>query len=222
MACPGVGPPVARLPMTQSQQSIDDQQSSQFGTAQQAQSGTAGQLYPTRNSLPQDVRTASIAALNKCLADVVVLQSQLKAAHWNVKGPNFYQLHELFEDIAEMLADYTDEIAERVTALGGQAQGTVRVAAQNATIPAFPPTMSDSQAMLNAVASSLATFDTTLYQNLQQVSEQGDLDTADLLNEVSREVSKSLWFVEAHLQQGQTGGQQQQSAGVQQQQQIQQ
>jgi len=164
-------------------------------------------LYPTKNTLPEAVRRASIAALDRCLADVVVLQFQLKDAHWNVKGPTFYMLHELFEDVAEMLGDYADAIAERVTALGGRARGTVRMAAQNASIPPMDPNVADSRAMLDAVATSLATFDATLYRNLEQVSEQGDLDTADLLNEVSREVSKALWLVESHLQQGSANGQ---------------
>lgn len=200
----------------QSQQSQRPQQQSQIqfqspqGQLQQQtqpQQGTQ-RLFPTKNYLDQHVRSTSIAALNQCLADVSAVNMQVKTAHWNVRGPDFYQLHELFEEIAETLEPFIDEIAERATALGGQAHGTAPIVAQQANVPQMPPTLSNEQAILEQLASSLATFDATLYEQINAVSEQGDLDTADLLNEVSREVSKVLWFVEAHLQgQGVTPGQ---------------
>ena len=52
-------------------------------------------------------------ALNQKLADIIDLQTQLKQAHWNVKGPHFIGLHELFDKIAEDLESYVDMIAER-------------------------------------------------------------------------------------------------------------
>lgn len=64
------------------------------------------------------------------------------------------------------------------------------------------PTLSSEQALLDQVATSLATLDATLYEQINAVSEQGNLGTADLLDEVSRDVSKALWFVETHLQAG--------------------
>jgi starvation-inducible DNA-binding protein len=164
-------------------------------TAQQAE-----QLYPTSNFLSAEVRSTSIAVLNKCLADIEVMQSQLKAAHWNVKGPNFFQLHELFEDLYEEFAEIADDVAERATTLGGVARGTVPVAARTTTLPEFPPTLVEEQAVLQQLAGSLSTLDAELYRSIQTVSSADDIDTVDLLNEVSREVSKALWFVEAHLQ----------------------
>jgi starvation-inducible DNA-binding protein len=165
-------------------------------------------LFPTRNFLDQQVRSTSITALNQVLADITAVTMQVKTAHWNVRGPNFYQLHELFEDVADTLEAFTDDIAERATALGGRAQGTAPVVARESYVPQMPATLSDEQALLEAIAASLARFDATLYEQINAVSEQGDLDTADLLNEVSRGVSKALWFVEAHLQGG-TGDQRQ-------------
>lgn len=211
-----------QLPSTQSQQSgqlSNSQQPQQQAQMQvqspqgqlqqqtQPQQGTQ-RLFPTKNYLDQHVRSTSIAALNQCLADITAVNMQTKTAHWNVRGPDFYQLHELFEHVTETLEPFIDDVAERATALGGQAHGTAPVVAQQANVPQMPPTLSNEQAILEQLASSLATFDATLYEQINAVSEQGDLDTADLLNEVSREVSKVLWFVEAHLQgQGITPGQ---------------
>lgn len=200
--------------MNQMQEAGQRQQTSQPPTQAQAQGGqgmaqfqqqqvqqaSTGQLFPTQNTLPQDVRVSSIRTLNQCLADTMVLQTQLKAAHWNVKGQNFFQLHELFDEIAEVLQSHADDLAERATALGGQALGTVHIAARQSSIPELPPEVVNGQDLLQRIASHLATHDSNLYQQLEAVSQQDDLDTADLLNEISREVTKYLWFVEAHLQ----------------------
>ena len=207
-------------PPTQSQQSEQRPNDQQPQQSQQPQQQTQMQsqggqmqrrsqprqedlrLFPTRNFLDQQVRSTSITALNQVLADITAVTMQTKTAHWNVRGPNFYQLHELFEDVADTLEAFTDDIAEWATALGGLAQGTAPVVARESYVPQMPATLSDEQALLEAIATSLARFDATLYEQIDAVSEQGDLDTADLLNEVSRGVSKALWFVEAHLQGG--------------------
>src|SRR5687767_14692724 len=86
--------------------------------------------FPTRIDLAADKRDKLVEILNQQLADTFDLYSQSKQAHWNVKGPQFHQLHELFDDLAEELQGYTDLIAERATALGGTALGTVRMSAE--------------------------------------------------------------------------------------------
>src|SRR6266446_3608269 len=86
-------------------------------------------MYKTENDIPKAERTELIALINQRLADIVDLQMQLKQAHWNVKGPHFIGLHELFDKIAEEVESYVDLIAERTVQLGGVAQGTVRVSA---------------------------------------------------------------------------------------------
>ena len=93
-------------------------------------------MYPTRNDLPDNIRKAAIQLLQSRLADVVDLGTQAKQAHWNVKGPNFIALHELFDSVASDVANYTDLIAERITALGGIAEGTAAVAAERSTFRA--------------------------------------------------------------------------------------
>ncbi|MEA5389480.1 DNA starvation/stationary phase protection protein Dps [Haloarculaceae archaeon H-GB2-1] len=168
------------------------------------QTGAGGQqgepLYQTRNFLRQDVRATNVSVLNQCLADLVVVHSQLLSGHWNVKGRNFYQLHELFEELAEEFEGYIDEVAERATGLGGQARGSVYQAAQSSSISPLPPTLADEGTLLQHIADHLCVLDAELYRQMKTVEESGDLDTVDLLNEVSRFVSKALWFVEAHLQ----------------------
>lgn len=76
-------------------------------------------LHPTRIDIPENARTALIGVLNARLADAVDLATQMKHAHWNVKGPNFIALHELFDTIHGQILTHIDGLAERVTAFGG-------------------------------------------------------------------------------------------------------
>ena len=197
--------------MSQSQQSRPVQQRSPAtengGTQSRGITAPVGQQFPTRSYLPESVRATSVGLLNQALADLSAVTMQLKHAHWNAKGIEFYQLHDLFEDLYESFEPHVDTVAERASALGGQPMGTAAAVAQQTTIPQLSHTAVDGQSMLRAIADRLSALDTTLYQQIQTANQQGDLDTADLLNEVSRDVTKALWFVESHLQGPQSGGQ---------------
>ncbi len=76
-------------------------------------------IYETENDIAPNRRTELNALLNQRLADAVDLQMQMKQAHWNVKGPHFIGLHELFDKIYARVEDYVDLIAERIVQLGG-------------------------------------------------------------------------------------------------------
>ena len=95
-------------------------------------------IQKTKNDLPQTTRRKAIDMLNQSLADILDLGLQAKQAHWNVKGPHFMGLHELFDKVAEELEEFTDEIAERAVELGGVALGTVQTVAKTSRLPAYP------------------------------------------------------------------------------------
>lgn len=158
-------------------------------------------MYTTRIDIPESLRAKTIELLNETLAASLDMWSQTKQAHWNVKGKNFYQLHLLFDDIAEVLYPHMDEIAERITALGGVAHGTVKDSAKNSILPAYPNTEKLSEeGHLMAIADHLAAYGKHLRQAIAKTNEWEEQDTNDLLIAISREVDKKLWFVEAHLQ----------------------
>ena len=157
-------------------------------------------MYETENDLPKPARTELIALINQRLADIVDLQMQLKQAHWNVKGPHFIGLHELFDKIAEEVESYVDMTAERIVQLGGIAQGTVRVAAARSRLEEYPLAIADGMAHVEAVARALSTFGREARLTIDEADKLGDADTADLFTEISRGVDKWLWFVEAHTQ----------------------
>lgn len=158
--------------------------------------------YETENDLPTNTRSEVIELVNQRLADAIDLQIQLKQAHWNVKGPHFIGLHELFDKIAEAVEDYVDLIAERVVQLGGIAEGTVRTAAARSRLDEYPLSIADGAAHVEAVARALSTFGREARMTIDETAALDDADTADLFTEVSRGIDKWLWFVEAHTQGG--------------------
>ena len=157
-------------------------------------------MYETENDLPKAARVVLIGILNQKLADIIDLQTQLKQAHWNVKGPHFIDLHELFDKIAEDVESYVDMIAERVVQLGGIAEGTARVAASRSRLEEYPLEIADGSAHVEAVARALSTFGREARMMIDEAGTLGDADTADMFTEISRAIDKWLWFVEAHSQ----------------------
>jgi starvation-inducible DNA-binding protein len=156
--------------------------------------------FSTQNDLPAETRKKMIDLLNRQLADTFDLFSQTKQSHWNVKGAQFYQLHELYDALAGELLAYVDLIAERATALGGAAQGTVRMAAGATRLPEYPAGGIDSLPSVDALAKRFAALAATIRKAIDTAEQAEDMDTADLFTEVSRGLDKSLWFLEAHLQ----------------------
>lgn len=157
-------------------------------------------MLKTHNDLATETREEMIKLLNQELADMSDLYSQTKQAHWNVKGEQFIALHKLFDEFAEALAGYVDEIAERAVQLGGIAMGTNRMSAANSRLEEFPTEMMDSMGHVEALIERYATVAASTRAAIDAAEEFEDMDTVDLFSEVSRGMDKWLWFLEAHVQ----------------------
>jgi starvation-inducible DNA-binding protein len=157
-------------------------------------------MYKSKIDLPEKVRRNVITILNDLLAEAIDLQSQVKQAHWNVKGPHFIALHELFDKISEAVLEHIDEIAERVTSLGGTAEGTVAVAAKRSKLKNYPLSITAGKDHLFYLSTQISVFGKAVRTAIDETDKLGDADTADLFTGISRELDKYLWFVEAHLQ----------------------
>jgi starvation-inducible DNA-binding protein len=157
-------------------------------------------MYKTKIDLPEKVRRNVIVILNDRLAYAIDLQSQIKQAHWNVKGPNFIALHELFDKLSDVVLEQIDEIAERVTSLGGTAEGTVAVAAKRSKLKNYPLSITAGKDHLFYLSTQLSVYGKVVRAAITDTDELGDADTADLFTGISRDVDKYLWFLEAHLQ----------------------
>jgi starvation-inducible DNA-binding protein len=160
----------------------------------------APKTFTTRHDQPAKVRGQIVALLNQHLADTTDLFTQVKTAHWNVKGAQFIALHKLFDDLAAQLAEHGDTIAERATAMGGLATGTLRQAAAASRLPDLPASAVDGLALVRSLSDRYATLAASTRAAIDTATEIGDMGTADLFTELSRDLDKSLWFLEAHLQ----------------------
>jgi starvation-inducible DNA-binding protein len=156
-------------------------------------------MTATRNDLNADTRKKVCSLLNDRLRDSIKLGLNAKQAHWNVKGVNFIALHKLFDEIYSQAEEYVDEIAERITALGGLADGSV-AALNKSALPDHPVNQVDWKAHVAALSDELAAYGKLIRKDIDATAEMGDAGTSDLLTGIVRGVDKNLWFVEAHLQ----------------------
>lgn len=157
-------------------------------------------MNSTRNDLASSTRRSAIKMLNEHLADVIDLQLQAKHAHWNIRGPSFVGLHELFEQVAVNAAEYADLIGERAVALGGVAGGTLETVSRQSRLPKYPLEAGEWGTHVQAMQEALATFGRGARRAINDAEALHDAVTADLFTEISRGVDKMLWMVEAHVQ----------------------
>ena len=157
-------------------------------------------MYRTPSALPEPARKDIIETLNTRLVDGLDLHSQIKVAHWNIKGPGFAALHPLFETFAVGLATYNDEIAERAVTLGGRAMGTARQVASSSSIPEYPRYATRDLEHVRLLAERFEAYLAGTRSSRGVAERHGDTDTVDLLTRVIVDFEKHTWFLRASLE----------------------
>ena len=152
----------------------------------------------TTIDLSDQTRQAMCGLLQSNLADSIDLVYQLKQAHWTLRGPSFIGVHELLDTLHDQIEDGTDLIAERISVLGGQAEGTVDVSAQSSRLPKYPLDAVAIPDHVDALTKSLAAYCENVRKSIDSAEEAGDADTADLFTEISRTADRARWMIEAH------------------------
>lgn len=150
--------------------------------------------------LEDNARKTAIDVLSARLADATAMLLALKQAHWNVKGPNFIAIHELFDGVYERLEPHIDTMAERIKQLDGTANGTAEHVAQASTLKAYPLDLTSETDHIKAVADRLRDLGGKVREGIDQTDEAGEADAADILTAMSRDIDKDLWFIESHLE----------------------
>lgn len=156
--------------------------------------------HPTRIDLKSNTKKTVIALLNARLADAIDLALVTKQAHWNLKGPQFIAIHEMLDGFRTTLDGHVDTIAERAVQLGGQALGTAQVVAEATTLKPYPTEISKTRDHLAALIERYGDVANAVRAAIDDADEAGDADTADIFTAFSRDLDKSLWFLEAHVQ----------------------
>ncbi|HYH97438.1 DNA starvation/stationary phase protection protein Dps [Hyalangium sp.] len=156
-------------------------------------------MYRSPSVLSEKARFALATTLNERLVDGLDLHSQIKVAHWNIKGPNFAALHPLFETFAVGLAMHNDSLAERAVTLGAKAYGTARHVAKASRLPEYPQETVKDLEHVRLLADRFDTYLSGLRESRKQAQEHQDLDTEGLLTDVITAFEKHTWFLRATL-----------------------
>ncbi len=156
--------------------------------------------HATRNDLKSNVKKSSIELLNARLADAIDLALLTKQAHWNIKGPQFIGIHLMLDDFRKAVDVHVDTIAERAVQLGGTAFGTAQTVAEKTTLKPYPTNIYKTKDHLAALIEHYGAVANSIRAAINEADEAGDADTADIFTAFSRELDKSLWFLEAHVQ----------------------
>jgi starvation-inducible DNA-binding protein len=163
--------------------------------------------YPSKNDaarisigLSEKQRTAVVAILNTVLADEFVLYTKSRRFHWNVEGPNFSELHELFQKQYERLEEVIDEVAERARALGGIAVGSLEEYLDRTRLDEEPGRGYDARGMIAALLADHETLIRSLREDLEICStEYGDEGTTDFLTGLMQVHEKAAWMLRSYL-----------------------
>jgi starvation-inducible DNA-binding protein len=163
---------------------------------------TVSRMYPTRIDLDPEQKEKTVSVMQERLAAALDMYSQAKFAHWNVKGVNFYQLHLVFDSVADEIFPQIDEIAERLTQLGGVANGTVRQSAMCSPLPEYPVDTVSGMDHVRALADSLGKYCAELRSASDAIDEIGDEPTSDFFKQLVVDAEEQLYFLESHLEAG--------------------
>lgn len=156
-------------------------------------------MNTTASPLAESDRAKIIAALNVRLADAADLYNAAKVAHWNVRAPNFKEMHALFADVASMLSSQADLIAERAVQLGGMAEGTTTQIGEGTTLDEYPSGLVTGIDHINALMARLTEYNAGLHEAMGLADDKGDVNTVTLLSDASLEVEKIAWMLSAHI-----------------------
>jgi starvation-inducible DNA-binding protein len=144
-----------------------------------------------------ELRKQLVSSLNQNLANLTDLAAMYEQAHWNVSGPNFSQLHELFDRFADQTREYMDMLAERAVTLGGTARGTIQATAESSSLSAFPQMERSQWRLVEELVLRLEHVAADLRQAMDASTDEAA--TEDVFIEVVRGIEKQHWMLREHL-----------------------
>lgn len=156
--------------------------------------------FSSHVSLPEETRTTLVELCNGALASTIDLHSQVKQAHWNIKGAQFFARHELFDALAGKLLGWADTLAERAAVLGGYATGTIRLGAERSSLPEYDLNAVDGTAHIRALVERYAVYTERTRAAVAVCAKMDDPASEDMFIEVLRGAEFDMWFLESHLE----------------------
>lgn len=138
------------------------------------------------------------AKLNELLANYQIFYMNVRGYHWNVKGPNFFELHEKFEEFYTDLLAKVDEVAERILTLGHK---PVHAYSDYTSLSRIKEDkdVHDGEACVRGVLSGFQTLIEFQREILSVASDADDEGTASQISDYIREQEKTVWMLGAYL-----------------------
>ena len=148
--------------------------------------------------LSTDAKTAIATALNQCVAETAVTTMLAQNFHWNVTGMAFGPLHDLFQKMYEDHFVAQDDLAERIKAVGGHAEGQLAKMVERSKIAEHDGHATDRE-VIKAMLDAQETLASTLAGCGEIAAGHGDTLTEDLCIARGQEHEKFAWFLRSHL-----------------------
>ncbi len=168
-----------------------------------------GTVYPVPIGLGENVRGASITALNQLLADTMALRDLYKKHHWQVSGATFYQLHLLFDKHYDEQVELMDKIAEHISALGGVQLAAPHDVAEATSLARPPKGRKSVPAQITRLLDAHELILIEARRSAKEAAENGDDGTNDLIvSDVVRTNEMHVFFLCEHLAEGDPHGHQ--------------
>ncbi len=142
--------------------------------------------------------TALTPQLNHVLADATVFYQKVRNYHWTVRGPQFFKLHDAFEDIYTRWADLIDDVAERIMQLDGMPLRTLKEMLDQTGLKEAPDSPA-ARTMVEHIAADLQTQVAGFKKVAEAADENGDRTTAGMFDDAIAETEKTLWMLRAFL-----------------------
>jgi starvation-inducible DNA-binding protein len=142
----------------------------------------------------------SIAFLSSILADEMTLYIKIRKFHWNVAGNSFMELHKLFENQYKLLEASIDEIAERISKLGGKTIGTMKEFSELTRLKENPNKYPSQNDMIHELLKDQETVIVELRKDIEVCSDEiNDAGTADFMTGLMEEHETMAWVLRRYL-----------------------
>jgi starvation-inducible DNA-binding protein len=153
---------------------------------------------PITTALGEGEKTATGAALQATLVDLIDLSLIAKQAHWNVIGAHFRSVHQQLDELVTIARTYMDEVAERAAAIGVSPNGKARTVVENSGLDDFPSNWQSTTKVISIIEHTLAGLIHRLRARIDE-TDKTDLVTQDMLIEATRELEKAHWMWQSQL-----------------------
>jgi starvation-inducible DNA-binding protein len=150
---------------------------------------------PRTPTVNRPTRVAEV--LQATLVDLIALSLQAKQAHWNVAGPAFRSLHELFDEMTGSLREWYDDVAERLVALRTPADGRPSTVSEAGRVDELPEGQIPDREAVRLILNRVEALAGRIRAELARL---GELDpvTQDMLIGIVQGLEKQAWMLRAH------------------------